>query len=148
MSWDPERPHLPCAPRALPGPPALGASRLPRPTSRPTPPSAAPAGKLPGGRLTAQALSSRQGFLLRTQQHLGLLPVSSVSEAPAGHPLTWSWVQMLRCVLGGAGAERQVEGVGGPCRPSCQQEVRLQPSSPCTRHPPRGEAASCGGRRG
>ena len=80
VSWDPERPHLPCAPRALLGPPSPGG--FSSAATPPTPPSAAPAGwGLLGGRAhRPQGAIWQAGFLLRTLPHLGLLPASSASE--------------------------------------------------------------------
>lgn len=127
--------------------PALGASRLPRPTSPPCPTQCSPSRQVtrwegspaPGHRLAGRVPPEDSAAP-------GPAPcVFCFQEAPAGHPLTWSWVQMPRCVLGGAGAERQGwRGRLGSVQTQLpSREVRLQPSSPCTRHPPEGERPSC-----
>ena len=66
-------------------------------------------------------------------------------ETHAGHPLTCSWVQMPRCVLGGARAERRGQRgrLGSMQTQLPSREVGLQPSSLSTRHPPKGKRPSC-----
>lgn len=121
--------------------PALGASRLPLPAQcslsrQVTRWEGSPApGRRLAGRIPPEDSATPGPALC----------VFCFRETHARHPLTWSWVQMPRCVLGGAGAERLGwRGRLGSVQTQLpSREVGLQPSSLCTRHPPKGERPSC-----
>lgn len=146
VSWDPERPHLPCVPRALLGPPSPGGF-----SSAATPPHPAQCSPSRLG-VTRWEGSQAPGCHLAGR----IPPEDSAAPGPApcvfcfrethaGHPLTCSWVQMPRCILGGARAERRGQRgrLGSMQTQLPSREVGLQPSSLNTRHPPKGKRPSC-----
>lgn len=118
----PQRPHLPCVPRAFLDPPSPGGflpAAPPPPPPRPAQPQQA---SCLGGRAhRPRALSGRQGILLRTQQHLAcslcLLFLRSTRWAPSDLVLGPD----ASLHLGRCWEQRHVGGGGdwGPCRPSC-----------------------------